>query len=249
MFFGNQSTSPPLPIAQECEAWTLRYIYNSCVTNVRFCSAQIAATLAAAALFSLLLTTRPAPLPRGVPSVRGFPLLGSLPAFARSSTSFLSAASAKHGAAWACRLLRTPCLFLTDPADFHAVWRRSDSLSWDAVGLEVNQNVMGISDTACRVSIDAQTHALWTQHLAGSKLPAVAAALARHLFEQADHRIPGTVAARAIGVADAQGWRRVQLVDFVDRLVAHAEVKVGGAMEFALCQTLRLLRQSWPTVR
>jgi len=190
---------------------------------------QLVWLLLALALSYLLL--RPSsPLPTGVPHVRGLPLLGSIVAFARSTTGFLRSCSEQHGPAWAARLLTARCLFLTSPSDFGAVWRRTDALSFHVVELEMNEKVLALGPQASAAAVDVHAHNLWTQHLSGAALPDVAAAMASHLLEQSSPEY-GSDTSVLLGQAAGPGWCSAPLYDLIYRLLFHAGVRVvlGGS--------------------
>jgi hypothetical protein len=187
----------------------------------------LAALVAAALLAALLLP--PPRLPSGVPHVPGAPLLGSLPGFARDTSGWLRRQAAARGSAFAAYLLRGPCLFLTNPADFAGVWRKTRELSFHEVELDMNKKVLSLAPLACAAAVDQHAHSLWTRHLSGTALPAVAATLAAELVAQASG-VDGSVAAQTLGSPDADGWRSCALYDLVYRLLWAAGMRsvVGG---------------------
>ena len=188
---------------------------------------QVLAAVLAALLAALLLP--PPRLPAGVPHVPGAPLLGSLPGFARDTAGWLRHQAAAHGSAFAAHLLRGPCLFLTNAADFPGVWRRTRELSFHEVELDMNKKVVGLAPLACEAAVDAHAHSLWTRHLSGAALPQLASSLAEELATQASGK-PGSVAAAALGPPDRDGWRSCGLYDLVYRLLWAAGMRavVGG---------------------
>jgi hypothetical protein len=207
------------------------------------CALLLAALLAAALLLP------PPRLPAGVPHVRGAPLLGSLPGFAADTGGWLRRQATAHGGAFAAHLLRGPCLFLTRPADFGAVWRRTAELSFHEVELDMNRKVLGLAPVACAAAVDAHAHALWARHLSGAALPPLARRLARALWRHAAGA-PGTAlaaacAAGAAAAADAapgpdpDGWRPVQLYDLVYRLLWAGAVRVVVGFDDAVADALR----------